>query len=90
MGCSELGAKYGAAGNGSLTALELGDEAIVNVAASPPACCGTSDRWSAGWPRTATWPGVRGVGDIPPREIGAILRVADSWRGSQTERGFSR
>ena len=31
---------------------------------------------------------VRRVGDIPPRELDAIVRVADSWRGSQTERGF--
>jgi lysyl-tRNA synthetase class 2 len=32
---------------------------------------------------------VRRVGDIPPREIDAIVRAADSWRGSPTERGFS-
>jgi lysyl-tRNA synthetase class 2 len=29
------------------------------------------------------------VGDIPRAELDEIIRVADSWRGSQTERGFS-
>ena len=32
---------------------------------------------------------VRRVRDIPPSELDAIVRAADSWRGSQTERGFS-
>ena len=32
---------------------------------------------------------VRRVADIPRKELDAILRAADSWRGSQTERGFS-
>jgi lysyl-tRNA synthetase, class II len=32
---------------------------------------------------------VRRVEDIPQTELDAIVRVADSWRGSQTERGFS-
>jgi lysyl-tRNA synthetase class 2 len=32
---------------------------------------------------------VRRVGDIPQKELDAIVRAADSWRGSQTERGFS-
>ena len=32
---------------------------------------------------------VRRVGDIPRAELDAIIRAADSWRGSQTERGFS-
>ena len=29
------------------------------------------------------------MGDIPRAELDAIIRAADSWRGSQTERGFS-
>jgi lysyl-tRNA synthetase class 2 len=32
---------------------------------------------------------VRRVSDIPQREIDAIVRTADSWRGGGTERGFS-
>jgi lysyl-tRNA synthetase class 2 len=32
---------------------------------------------------------VRRVADIPPRDLEAIVRTSDSWRGSQTERGFS-
>jgi lysyl-tRNA synthetase, class II len=32
---------------------------------------------------------VRRVADVPREEIGEILRVADSWRGGGTERGFS-
>jgi lysyl-tRNA synthetase class 2 len=32
---------------------------------------------------------VRRVGDVPREEINTILNVADSWRGSHTERGFS-
>jgi lysyl-tRNA synthetase class 2 len=32
---------------------------------------------------------VRRVADIPADELKAIVRVADSWRGSHTERGFS-
>src|SRR5580692_7741651 len=90
MGCSELGAEVWCR-EGGLTALELGDEAIVN----------TADFSLSGRPmrnvrqmvnRVAKHgyvAEVRRVGDIPPRELDAIVRVADSWRGSQTERGFS-
>ena len=58
MGCSELGAEVWCR-EGGLTALELGDEAIVNVRRlqpGRPVRCGTSGRWSTGWPSTATWP----------------------------------
>jgi lysyl-tRNA synthetase class 2 len=90
MGCSELGAEVWCR-EGDLTALELGDEGIVNVA----------DFSLSGRPmrnvrqmvsrvaRNGYTAEVRRVGDVPPAEIGAILRVADSWRGSNTERGFS-
>jgi lysyl-tRNA synthetase class 2 len=32
---------------------------------------------------------VRRVGDVPEDEVGWLIRQADSWRGSPTERGFS-
>jgi lysyl-tRNA synthetase, class II len=90
MGCSELGAEVWCR-EGDLTALELGDEGIVNVA----------DFSLSGRPmrnvrqmvsrvaRNGYTAEVRRVGDVPPAEIEAILQVADSWRGSNTERGFS-
>src|SRR5215813_2432334 len=90
MGCSELGAEVWCR-EGNLTALELGDEAIVN----------TADFSLSGRPmrnvrqmvnRVAKHgyvAEVRRVSDIPPAELDAIIKAADSWRGSQTERGFS-
>jgi lysyl-tRNA synthetase class 2 len=90
MGCSELGAEVWCR-EGDLTALELGDEGIVNVA----------DFSLSGRPmrnvrqmvsrvaRNGYTAEVRRVGDMPREEIAEILRVADSWRGGNTERGFS-
>jgi lysyl-tRNA synthetase, class II len=90
MGCSELGAEVWCR-EGDLTALELGDEGIVNVA----------DFSLSGRPmrnvrqmvsrvaRNGYTAEVRRVGAVPQAEIEAILQVADSWRGSNTERGFS-
>ncbi len=90
MGCSELGAEVWCR-EGNLTALELGDEAIVNVADF--SLSGRSMRNVRQMVNRVSKNGyvadVRRVGDIPPREIDAIVRAADSWRGSQTERGFS-
>ncbi len=90
MGCSELGAEVWCR-EGDLTALELGDEGIVNVA----------DFSLSGRPmrnvrqmvsrvaRNGYTAEVRRVGAVPQAEIEGILQVADSWRGSNTERGFS-
>jgi lysyl-tRNA synthetase, class II len=90
MGCSELGAEVWCR-EGDLTALELGDEGIVNVA----------DFSLSGRPmrnvrqmcsrvaRNGYTAEVRRVGDVPREEIDEILQVADSWRGGGTERGFS-
>src|ERR1700761_5748207 len=90
MGCSELGAEVWCR-EGGLTALELGDEAIVS----------TADFSLSGRPmrnvrqmvnRVAKHgyvAEVRRVSDIPQAELDAIVRAADSWRGSHTERGFS-
>ncbi len=90
MGCSELGAEVWCR-EGNLTALELGDEAIVHVADF--SLCGRSMRNVRQMVNRVAKHGyvaeVRRVGDIPPRELDAIVRAAGSWRGSQTERGFS-
>ena len=90
MGCSELGAEVWCR-EGGLTALELGDEAIVNVADF--SLSGRSMRNVRQMVNRVAKHGyvaeVRRVGDIPRDELGAVVRAADSWRGSQTERGFS-
>jgi lysyl-tRNA synthetase class 2 len=90
MGCSELGAEVWCR-EGSLTALELGDEAVVNVAEFSLA--GRSMRNVRQMVNRVAKNGytaeVRRVSDIPQREIDAIVRTADSWRGGGTERGFS-
>ena len=90
MGCSELGAEVWCR-EGGLTALELGDEAIVNTADF--SLSGRSMRNVRQMVNRVAKHGyvaeVRRVGDIPRAELDAIIRAAESWRGSQTERGFS-
>ena len=90
MGCSELGAEVWCR-EGNLTALELGDEAVVNVADF--SLSGRSMRNVRQMVNRVAKNGyqaeVRRVGDIPPRELESIMRAAETWRGSQTERGFS-
>jgi lysyl-tRNA synthetase, class II len=90
MGCSELGAEVWCR-EGDLIALELGDEGIVNVADF--SLSGRSMRnvrqMVSRVSRNGYTAEVRRVGDVPRQEIDTILQVADSWRGSHTERGFS-
>ena len=90
MGCSELGAEVWCR-EGDLTALELGDEAIVNVAEF--SLSGRSMRNVRQMVNRVAKHGyvadVRRVGEIPPQELNSIVAAADSWRGSHTERGFS-
>ena len=90
MGCSELGAEVWCR-EGGLTALELGDEAIVNVAEF--SLSGRPMRNVRQMVNRVAKHGyvaeVRRVSDIPRAELDAIIKAADSWRGSQTERGFS-
>jgi lysyl-tRNA synthetase, class II len=90
LGCSELGAKTWCR-EGGLTALELGDEAIVYVADFT-----LQGRSMKNVRQMVTRVGrhgyvaeVRRIGDVPPAEIDRLNRQADSWRGSPTERGFS-
>jgi lysyl-tRNA synthetase, class II len=90
MGCSELGAEVWCR-EGDLTALELGDEAIVNVADF--SLSGRSMRNVRQMVNRVAKAGyvaeIRRVGDIPRAELDRVIKVADSWRGSSTERGFS-
>jgi lysyl-tRNA synthetase class 2 len=90
MGCSELGAEIWCR-EGGLTALELGDEAVVeageftlqgramrNVRQMASRVC-----------RQGYEAQIRRVADIPADEIARLVARADSWRGNPTERGFS-
>jgi lysyl-tRNA synthetase class 2 len=90
MGCGELGAEVWCR-EGALTALELGDEAIVEVADFT--LQGRSMRnvrqMVARVCRQGYVADVRRVADIDPAEIDRIVKRADSWRGGPVERGFS-
>jgi lysyl-tRNA synthetase, class II len=90
MGCSELGAEVWCR-EGELTALELGDEAIINIADF--SLSGRAMRNVRQMVTRVARHGyvaeVRRLGDIPRDELDKIIKVADTWRGSQTERGFS-
>jgi len=90
VGCSEQGAETWCR-SGDLTALELGDEAVVNVADF--SLQGRSMRNVRQMVTRVSRAGyvaeVRRVGDVPAAEIARLVRQADSWRGSPTERGFS-
>ena len=90
MGCSELGAEVWCR-EGDLTALELGDEAIVDVADF--SLSGRQMRNVRQMVNRVAKNGyaaqVRRVGDIPRQELDRVIREADSWRGTQVERGFS-
>ncbi len=89
MGCGEQGGTaYRRAG---LTVLEIGDEAVVDAAdfglagremRSVRQAVARVER--AGYRTT-----VRRVRDIPADERAQVSRVAATWRGGQTERGFS-
>jgi lysyl-tRNA synthetase class 2 len=90
MGCSELGAEVWCR-EGDLTALELGDEAIVNVADF--SLTGRQMRNVRQMVNRVAKNGytaeVRRVGDIPRQELDRVIHEADSWRGTTAERGFS-
>ncbi|MFE9649051.1 phosphatidylglycerol lysyltransferase domain-containing protein [Streptomyces sp. NPDC006365] len=90
MGCSETGGEVWTRETG-LDALELGDEAVVDVA----------DFSLAGRPmrnvrqmvkrigRAGYETRVRRVRDLGEGELDRIRRAAQDWRGTDTERGFS-
>lgn len=90
MGCSETGGEVWTRETG-LDALELGDEAVVDVAdfsLSGRAMRNVRQmvkRIERGGYETR----VRRVRDLGERELERIQRAADDWRGTDTERGFS-
>ncbi len=90
MGCSELGAEVWCR-EGDLTALELGDEAVVEVAgfSLQGRAMRNVRQMVARVERQGYVAEVRRVGDIPREEIERLVSRADSWRGGDVERGFS-
>ncbi|MER5770149.1 phosphatidylglycerol lysyltransferase domain-containing protein [Streptomyces sp. NPDC001985] len=90
MGCSRTGGEVWTREAG-LDALELGDEAVVEVAdfsLSGRAMRNVRqmvNRIERGGYTTR----VRRAHDLPDEELAAIRRAADAWRGTGTERGFS-
>jgi lysyl-tRNA synthetase class 2 len=90
IGCSELGAEVWCR-TGGLAALELGDEAVVSVAEfSLQGRSMRNVRQMVTRVRRAGYTAqVRRVGDVPREELDRLMRQADSWRGTPTERGFS-
>ncbi|HEY9474464.1 MAG TPA: phosphatidylglycerol lysyltransferase domain-containing protein, partial [Mycobacteriales bacterium] len=90
IGCGEQGATVWRR-EADLDALELGDEAILDVAGfslegrpmrGVRQACARVER--AGYTVR-----VRRARDIPPEEFAELLRVAAAWRGAAVERGFS-
>jgi lysyl-tRNA synthetase, class II len=90
MGCSELGATIWRR-EANLDALELGDEAIVEVSTfslDGRAMRGVRQAVSR-VERAGYSVQVRRARDVPPEEFADLLRVAAAWRGGAVERGFS-
>ena len=91
LGCSELGAETWCREGGGLTALELGDEAVVSVAEFTLQGRSMKNvrQMVTRVCRNGYVAEIRRTGDIPRAEIDRMIMQADSWRGSPTERGFS-
>jgi lysyl-tRNA synthetase class 2 len=90
IGCSELGAEVWCR-IGELTALELGDEAIVAVAdfSLQGRAMRNVRQMVTRVARAGYVAQARRVGDVPTAELVRLTRQADTWRGNPTERGFS-
>jgi lysyl-tRNA synthetase, class II len=90
IGCSELGAEIWCR-EGGLTALELGDEAVVSVAdfGLEGRAMRNVRQMVSRVAKKGYTAEIRRVSDIPPEEMARMVRQADSWRGSPKERGFS-
>ncbi|MFV0134498.1 phosphatidylglycerol lysyltransferase domain-containing protein [Streptomyces sp. HMX87] len=90
MGCSETGGEVWTRETG-LDALELGDEAVVDVADF--SLTGRAMRNVRQMVKRIERAGyqtrVRRVADLGQNELDRIRRAADDWRGTATERGFS-
>jgi len=90
VGCGELGAEIWCR-EADLIALELGDEAVVEVAdfSLQGRAMRNVRQMVARVGRHGYVAEVRRVADVPREELVRLIRQADSWRGSPTERGFS-
>ncbi len=90
MGCSELGGEVWCRET-SYDAIELGDEAVVEVADfSLDGRAMRNVRQMVKRVRRAGYTtDVRRVGDLAPDELAAAVRQSRRWRGTTTERGFS-
>jgi lysyl-tRNA synthetase class 2 len=90
IGCGEHGAEVWCR-EGDLTALELGDEAVVTLPgfSMQGRAMRNVRQMVSRVARQGYEAQVRRVGDIPEAEISRLVRQADSWRGSPVERGFS-
>ncbi|MET8689478.1 phosphatidylglycerol lysyltransferase domain-containing protein [Streptomyces sp. NPDC004732] len=90
MGCSETGGEVWTRETG-LDALELGDEAVVDVADF--SLSGRAMRNVRQMVKRIERNGyetrVRRIRDLGENELARIQRAADDWRGTDTERGFS-
>jgi lysyl-tRNA synthetase class 2 len=90
IGCGEHGAEVWCR-EGGLTALELGDEAVVSLPdfTMQGRAMRNVRQMVTRVARQGYEAQVRRVADIPEAEIRRLVRQADSWRGSPVERGFS-
>jgi lysyl-tRNA synthetase, class II len=90
MGCSELAAQIWCR-EGDLTALELGDEAVVNVAdfTLEGRAMRNVRQMNTRVCKEGYTAQLRRVEDLTRDEIDRINRQADTWRGSPIERGWS-
>ncbi|GAA0654750.1 phosphatidylglycerol lysyltransferase domain-containing protein [Streptomyces thermocarboxydovorans] len=90
MGCSETGGHVWTRETG-LDALEIGDEAVVDV--KDFSLAGRAMRNVRQMVKRIERAGyetrVRRVRDLGEAELDRIRRAADDWRGTETERGFS-
>ncbi|MGP4049195.1 phosphatidylglycerol lysyltransferase domain-containing protein [Streptomyces sp. 2A115] len=90
MGCSETGGEVWTRETG-LDALELGDEAVVDVADFSLAGRAMRNvrQMVKRIERTGYETRVRHIRDVGEGELDRIRRAAEDWRGTDTERGFS-
>jgi lysyl-tRNA synthetase class 2 len=90
MGCGELAAEVWCR-EGELTALELGDEAVVEVAdfSLKGRPMRNVRQMVARVERSGYVADVRRASDVGCGQIAEFARQAGSWRGNPTERGFS-
>ena len=90
VGCGELGAEVWCR-EGGLAALELGDEAIVNVDgfSLEGRAMRNVRQMVTRVARNGYTAEFRRTGDLSREELRALAELADSWRGGSTERGFS-